>query len=161
MILAIKTLTYTKQLIKALEILIAAGLVTRVVYSCIQAGSDAESLAAALKKSKRIIYAGSISIVAVDFLNTIVVYMAGVQPGNKANTIAILIAKIFTDLSKTLIVIEAGLVLYHMIKEGILYQKAQDEEKGKHKSNMIKSLSLGIFAIVATSLIPEILKYYR
>lgn len=161
MILAVKTITYTNQIVKAFEILIVAGMITRIIYSCIQAGSDGEALSAALKKIKRIIYAGCMSIAAADFLKILANYMAEIKPENEATRIATIMAKIFIDLSKTLIAIEAILILYNMIKEGMLYQKAMDEEKGKHKANMIKSLTTGIFAIVATSLIPVILRYYK
>lgn len=69
--------------------------------------------------------------------------------------------KLIEDGIKVLVAMEVGLVTFLLIKEGMNYQKAPDEEKGKHKKNLTGIAVAGVVVISLTSLVPAILGYYQ
>lgn len=69
--------------------------------------------------------------------------------------------KLISDGIKVLVAMEVGLLTFLLIKEGMNYQKAPDEEKGKHKKNLTGIAVAGVVVISLTSLVPAILSYYQ
>lgn len=57
--------------------------------------------------------------------------------------------------------IEAALIVFLLIKEGIKMQAAEQEEKPKYKKSMISIAIIGVIIISITALVPAVLSYYQ
>lgn len=154
------TAVYIEQVSKALTILITAGATFRIGYSLLQAKGEGDSIAKAMEKSKRVLYAACIGIGASELLGKFQSYFIQ-KDSAKPEYIAYLVEKIFKDMVNVFLVLEATIILYRLIMEGIKLQAAEGEEKGTHKKNMKSILGVGILLVSVTSLLPVIFNYFK
>lgn len=154
------TAVYIGQATQALTILIGAGATFRIAYSLLQAKGEGDSIAKAMEKSKKVLYAACIGIGASELLGKLQSYF--IQKNSaKPEDIAYLVEKIFKDMVNVFLVLETGILIYRLVLEGIKLQAAEAEDKGAHKKNMKSILGVGILLVSVTSLLPVIFDYFK
>lgn len=159
MIILTNTTVYINEILTALTSLIGAGAVFRIVYSLLQAKNNGDSIAKAMEKCKRVLYAACLGICASELLKILQKYFK-VTNSSGPDKVAGYLVKILNDMVTVFVAIEGVLVIYLMILEGIKYQAAEPDEKGIHKKNMKSILGVGILVVSITTLVPVILGYF-
>lgn len=69
--------------------------------------------------------------------------------------------QLIDDATSAALLVEAVLIGFLSIKEGIMYQQAEPEDKKIHKKNIKSILVVGILIVSATAVIKVVLGYYQ
>lgn len=154
------TAVYIGQVTQALTALIGAGATFRIAYSLLQAKGEGESVAKAMEKSKKVLYAACVGIGVSELLGKFQSYFIQTDSA-KPKYIASLVENILKDMVNVFLVLEATIIIYRLIMEGIKLQAAEGEEKGTHKKNMKSIMGIGILLVSVTSLLPVIFNYFK
>lgn len=147
------------ELIALVRGIVISGVTVRCIYILSGARSDEGTLKQSLDKMSKVIKAGLIVITLPEVAKVIASLFA---PGAMGSWSALQnkVNNLLENLFRILYTIEIGYSIFLFVKEAVLYQMADQNDKSNHKKNMRNNLIVSAVIISGTSIIRAIFNYF-
>lgn len=149
-----------QQLLNVIQGMISAGVVFRVTLIFQNGRNEEKSMKEICQKAGKVVYAGVIAVSIVSFSDWAYTRLNALQGAGDVSGIGS-IAIEFVKLVKNAVTLIAGsLTAWHFIKELLLYQFGDENDKSMHAKGARKQLAIGIVIVCAAGIITAILSYF-
>ncbi|MBO5093172.1 MAG: hypothetical protein J6C33_02310 [Lachnospiraceae bacterium] len=152
--------TELQLLLHAIQGAVSAGMVLRIILIFQNGRNEEKSLNEICRKAERVVYAGIIAISIMSFSDWASGKLSALQGAGNMNDIGnVVIAFIKSAIAPAAMVGE-GLTSWHFVKELILYQFGDDNDKPVHEKAAKKQLVIGVVIVCVAAVISVVIGYF-